>query len=298
MQRKILVFGANGQIGREILGQAGDRAVGFDHASVNICNAGSVAQAVHAHPPAAIVNAAAYTSVDKAETETEAAFRVNRDGAAVLAAAARAARVPIIHISTDYVFDGTKKAPYREDDPVAPLNVYGLSKASGEDAVRSICPSHVILRTSWVYSPHGANFVRTMLRLAADRPELRIVDDQTGCPTSAADIAGVIMAIVTQIADPGFTSWGTYHYRDADVVTWYGFARLIFEGATKYGQEAPRLVPIDTASYPTAARRPAYSVLAIEKLETTFGIRPRPLREALGECLTALLGPGRASTHL
>ena len=289
MQRKILVFGANGQVGREIAAQARGLAVRFDRASVDICVETAVRQAVRDHPPAAIVNAAAYTAVDKAETEADEALSVNRDGAAVLAQAAASAGVPFIHLSTDYVFDGTKRTPYREDDPVAPLGVYGLSKAEGERAVRSICPQHVILLTAWVYSPYGTNFVRTMLRLAADRPELQIVDDQTGCPTAAADIAATIVAIIAKANQPGFTAWGTYHYCGADIVTWYGFANLIFETAAAYGQKTPQLIPISTAAYPTQARRPAYSVLAMEKLETTFGVRPRPLRECLRECLDALL---------
>ena len=290
MQRKILVFGANGQVGRELTSRALGLAVGFDRASVDICVEAAVRQAVHDHPPAAIVNAAAYTAVDRAETEPDEAFRVNRDGAAVLAEAAASAGVPFIQLSTDYVFDGTKRAPYDEDDPVAPLGVYGLSKAEGERAVRSVCPRHVILRTAWVYSPYGTNFVRTMLRLAADRPELRIVDDQTGCPTAAADIASTIAAIVEKANQPAFTAWGTYHYCGADILSWYGFATRIFEAAATYGQKTPQLVPISTAAYPTQASRPAYSVLAMGKLERTFGIRPRPLREGLRGCLDALIG--------
>jgi len=290
MQRKILVFGANGQVGREIMSQAGEAAKGFDRASVDISDATAVRQAVREHAPSAIVNAAGYTAVDQAEAETDAALRVNRDGAAILAETAVSAGVPFVHISTDYVFDGSKRTPYREDDAVAPLGVYGRSKAEGERLVRIACPLHVILRTSWVYSPYGTNFVRTMLRLATDRPELKIVDDQTGCPTTAADIAGAIIAILAQAAEPGFAAWGTYHYRGGDIVTWYGFASLIFEAAARYGHPAPRLVPIDTKAYPTAARRPAYLVLSTEKLARTFGIRPRPLRESLGECLDVLLG--------
>ena len=166
MQRKILVFGANGQIGRALIGGAPQLTAGLDRSIADICSEDDVRRAVRDHPPLAIVNAAAYTAVDKAEAEPEQALRVNRDGAAVLAAAAAAADVPFIHISTDYVFDGTKRTPYREDDPIAPLGAYGLSKAEGERAVRGICAKHVILRTSWVYSPYGTNFVRTMLRLA------------------------------------------------------------------------------------------------------------------------------------
>ena len=288
-QRKILVFGANGQVGRELTTRARGLAVGFDRASVDICVEAEVQQAVRDHAPASIINAAAYTAVDRAETEPDEALRVNRDGAAILAETAASAGVPIIHLSTDYVFDGTKGTPYSEDDPVAPLGVYGLSKAEGERAVREICPRHLILRTAWVYSPFGTNFVRTMLRLAAKRPELQIVNDQTGCPTAAADIAATILAVITKARQPGFTEWGTYHYRGGDVVTWYAFATLIFEVATRYGQKAPRLVPISTADYPTPALRPAYSVLAVDKVERVFGIRSRPLSESLRECLDILL---------
>ena len=250
MQRKILVFGANGQLGREIMDRAGDAATGFDRVSVDISDAAAVRQAVLEHLPSAIVNAAGYTAVDQAETDIDAALRTNRDGAAVLAEAAASANVPVVQISTDYVFDGAKRTPYREDDPVAPLNVYGRSKEAAERRVRSICVQHLILRTSWVFSPYGTNFVRTMLRLGAERPELRIVDDQTGCPTAAADLAGAILAVLATAAEPRFTAWGTYHYRGGDILTWHGFAKLIFEQAAHYGQTVPRLVPIEFGSLP------------------------------------------------
>ena len=229
----------------------------------------SVRQAVLKHPPSAIVNAAGYTAVDQAETDIDAALRANRDGAAVLAEAASSAKVPLVQISTDYVFDGAKRTPYREDDPVAPLNVYGLSKEAGERLVRSTCPRHLILRTSWVFSPHGTNFVRTMLRLGAERSELEVVDDQTGCPTAAADLAGAILAVLAKAAEPGFAAWGTYHYRGGDILTWHGFAELIFEQAARYGQPVPRLTPIETAAFPSKAKRPAYSVLSTEKIAWT-----------------------------
>lgn len=290
MQRKILVFGANGQLGREIMSRAGEAATGFTRASVDIADAAAVRHAITTHPPAAIVNAAAYTAVDRAETDRDAALRANRDGVAVLAEAASAANVPLVQISTDYVFDGAKRIPYREDDPVGPLNVYGQSKEAGERLVRGTCPQHVILRTSWMFSPYGANFVRTMLRLGAERPELKVVDDQTGCPTAAADLAGAILAVLAQAVEPGFTAWGTYHYRGGDILTWHGFAKLIFEQATRYGHPAPRLTPIDTDRFPSKAKRPAYSVLSTEKLTQTFGIEPRPLCDSLRECLDALLG--------
>ena len=291
MQRKILVFGANGQIGRALIGEAPQLTAGLDRSIADICSEDDVRRAVRDHPPLAIVNAAAYTAADKAESEPEQAFHINRDGAAVLAAAAASVDVPFIHLSTDYVFDGTKRTPYREDDPIAPLGAYGLSKAEGERAVRGICAKHVILRTSWVYSPQGTNFVRTMLRLGGEREELRIVNDQLGCPTAAADIASAILAIVEQVRAPNFSSWGTYHYCGRDAVTWYRFAELIFQAAERRGRKSPRLVPISTAEYPTPARRPAYSVLSTEKIQRTFGIASRPLGESLDECLDELMGP-------
>ena len=290
MQRKILVFGANGQIGRALIGEAPQLTAGLDRSFADICSEDDVRRAVRDHPPLAIVNAAAYTAVDKAEAEPELALRANRDGAALLAAAASATDVPFIHISTDYVFEGTKPSPYREDDPIAPLGAYGLSKAAGERAVREMCAKHVILRTSWVYSPYGTNFVRTMLRLAGEREELRIVNDQLGCPTAAADIASAILAIVQQVSAPNFSSWGTYHYCGREAVTWYRFAELIFEAAERRGRKSPRLVSISTAEYPTPARRPAYSVLSTEKVQRTFGIASRPLGESLHQCLDGLIG--------
>lgn len=288
MEAKVLVFGANGQVGRELTSKARETTLGFDHVAVDICDAAAVGRALRDHPTTAVVNAAGYTAVDRAESEPGEVIRVNRDGAATLAHAAASVGVPFIQISTDYVFDGTKRTPYREDDPIAPLSIYGLSKAEGENAVQRACPQHVILRTAWVYSPYGTNFVRTMLRLAAERTELQVVDDQTGCPTAAADIAATIAAIVATIRQPGFTDWGTYHYCGRDVVTWFGFANLIFEVAAIYGQKTPRLAPVSTAAYPTAAPRPAYSVLAMDKLERTFRIAPRPLRESLRECMDVL----------
>jgi dTDP-4-dehydrorhamnose reductase len=197
--------------------------------------------------------------------------------------------VPIVHISTDYVFDGSKQTPYDEDDAVSPLNAYGRSKAEGEAAVRAQCSKHVILRTSWVYSSRRTNFVRTMLRLAASYPELKIVDDQTGCPTAAADIAKAILSILAQANKSGLARWGTYHYRGANVVSWYEFATIIFETAAAYGQIPPSIVPITSAEYPTPAFRPAYTVLSTKKLESTFGIFPCSLRTSLDECLRALL---------
>ena len=288
---KVLVFGAGGQLGRALCEAAqrrGHTVFGLSHQATDICDAGAVRAALRQHRPTGIVNAAAYAAVDRAEEEPEAAFRVNRDGARVLAENAAEADTPLIHISTDYVFDGKGRAPYTEADPVAPEGVYARSKEEGERAVRATAPKHVILRTSWIYSPFGTNFLRTMLRLGAEKNELKIVNDQTGCPTSAADVAEASLAILA-MADPGFTSWGTYHYAGADAVTWYGFAKAIFDEAAKFGLVAPELQPVTTADVPRPAPRPVYSVLSTAKLERVFGIKPRPLQESLAECLERLL---------
>jgi len=290
MRGKVLVFGAGGQLGRALLRQAGSAAIGLGHEAVDIADHAAVEQAIAEHAPAAIVNAAGYTAVDQAETDHAAAFRANCDGAGFLAGAAASAHLPLVHISTDYVFDGAKRTPYREDDPVAPLGVYGRSKEAGERLVREASPRHIILRTSWVYSPHGTNFVRTMLRLGEERPELRVVDDQTGCPTSAADLAGAILSILAASHAPGFDAWGTYHYCGKDAVTWLDFAGLIFAEAARHGCKTPRLAPITTAAFAAKAARPAYSVLSTETISRIFGIAPRPLGDSLRECLDELLG--------
>lgn len=259
--------------------------VGLDRDAVDICDEAAIVAALRDHRPEAIINAAAYTGVDKAEGEPDQAFRVNRDGAAALATAAAAASIPMVHISTDYVFDGTKRTPYTEHDAVIPQSVYGLSKAEGERAVREACSSHVIVRTAWVYSPYGTNFLRTMLRLAAERDALHVVDDQVGTPTAAADVATALLAIIAKALNPDFSAWGTYHYRGADIVTWYGFAQRIFGEARRLGYPTAQLVPIVTAQYPTPAHRPPYSVLDITKIEGVFGIQPRPLQQGIRDCL-------------
>jgi dTDP-4-dehydrorhamnose reductase len=292
---RLLVFGATGQIGHaliEVAQKRGWEASGPSHAEVDICDDGAVADALCRHTPAAVVNAAGYTAVDRAETERDRAFRANRDGARVLAEVAGAADLPLVHLSTDYVFNGRATAPYTETDAVGPQGVYAKSKEQGERAVRAAAPRHVILRTAWVYSPFGTNFLRTMLRLGSERTELSVVDDQTGCPTSATDVAGAITTILAAARVGGFDAWGTYHCTGADAVTWYDFAKAIFEGAAPLGLTPPKLYPVTTADYPSPAPRPAYSVLSTAKLERTFGIQPRPLRDSLTECLMRLRAKG------
>jgi dTDP-4-dehydrorhamnose reductase len=289
----ILVFGAGGQVGRhllEIAAERGQEIAGLTRAETDICVADAVAEAVARLKPACIVNAAAYTAVDKAESDEAEAFRVNRDGAAIVAAAAARAGVPLIHISTDYVFDGTSRRPYLEEDEVNPQGAYARSKEAGERAVAAAHEKHVILRTAWIFGPFGTNFLRTMLRLGAEREELGIVDDQTGCPTATRDIAAAILTMVETAQRPSFSGWGVYHYVGADIVTWHGFADMIFAQAARRGRKAPRLRAIGTADYPTPAPRPAYSVLSTVKVEDAFGIRPAPLREEVTNTLERLLG--------
>src|SRR5215472_1037959 len=287
---KLLVLGAAGQIGRELCSlrwPADYHIAGVDRVDVDIANREQVGEAMQRERPDIVVNAAAYTAVDRAESEAEAAFAVNAVGPANLAAACRTAGIPLIHISTDYVFDGSKKGPYREDDSVNPLGVYGRSKEAGDRAVREALPEHVILRTASVYSAHGHNFVRTMLRLAGERPVLRVVADQIGSPTSAADAARAIAAIVERLAI-GESRWGTYHFAGGGTVSWHGFAEAIFELAGPWRGAPPKVDAITTAEYPTPARRPANSVLDCRRVAEAFGIMPRPWREALADVIREL----------
>src|SRR5437763_8689473 len=287
---KLLVLGSAGQIGHELCRfawPADYRVAGFDRAEVDITDQGAVTAAVDRERPDIVINAAAYTAVDRAESEPDAAWAGNCAGAGYLAAACHANGIPLIHISTDYVFDGSKKGPYREDDPVNPLGVYGHSKEAGDRAVREALAEHVILRTAWVYSAHGHNFVKTMLRVAAERPVLRVVADQIGSPTSAADIAGAIARIVRRLA-AGERHWGTYHFAGGGAVTWHGFAEAIFELAAQWDGTPPVVEAITTADYPTPARRPANSVLDCSRIGDVFGIVPRSWREALAEVIREL----------
>jgi len=287
---RVLLSGANGQVGyelRRLSWPSGYELIAHDRAGLDIADSDAVRAAVRRDRPDIVVNAAAYTAVDKAESEQEAALAGNRTGPANLAASCREAGIPLIHISTDYVFDGSKTGPYVEDDPVCPLGVYGTTKEAGDRAVRAALPEHVILRTAWVYSVHGHNFVKTMLRLAADRPVLRVVADQIGSPTNAGDIARAIAAIVAQIAQ-GNRRWGTYHFAGGGAVSWHGFATAIFEEAAPWRGAAPQVDAITTADYPTPAKRPANSVLDCTRIGEVFGITPRPWRDQLADAIREL----------
>jgi dTDP-4-dehydrorhamnose reductase len=234
--------------------------------------------------PDLVINAAAYTAVDQAEQEPDAAFAINRDGPAALAEACAKIGAPLLHLSTDYVFDGMKAGPYCEDDPVNPLSVYGASKEAGERAIRARLPDHLILRSSWVYAPEGRNFVRTMLRLARECEEVRVVDDQRGSPTAAADIAGALIAAAGRILAGG-RDFGTFHFCGQGATSWHGFAQAIFE--VSQGRR-PRLLAVPSSAYPTPALRPANSVLDCGKFRRSYGISARPWRESLVQCLAEI----------
>src|SRR6185295_14207886 len=241
----------------------------------DIAERGAVVPAIKRERPALVVNAAAYTKVDQAETEIEAAERGNAIGPGVLARACADAGIPLVHVSTDYVFDGTKTGAYVESDPIAPLGVYGRTKAAGEAAVRAALAEHVILRTAWVYGEFGHNFLKTMLRLAREREELRVVADQRGCPTSTRELASAILALAPRLVGREAV-FGTYHFAGSGATTWHGFATRIVAAQAQITGRKPRVTAITTADYPTAARRPANSELDSGLFATTFGFRAQP----------------------
>jgi dTDP-4-dehydrorhamnose reductase len=292
----LLVFGAGGQIGRALTERPPPRGfviVGLGHADADIADHAAVARAVDRHRPDIIVNAAAYTAVDRAETEPARAFAVNEAGARHLATAARDAGAVLVHLSTDYVFDGSGADPYVEDAPVAPVNAYGLAKEAGERAIRDIAPRHVILRSAWIYAARGQNFLTTMLRLARERDVVRVVADQHGTPTSAADVANAIRALLPRLHDPD-AAFGTFHLANSGRTTWHEFAEAIFVHLARSGSRVPRLEAIATSDYPTPARRPAMSVLDCQKIARVYGIKLRPWQDALDATLASLLAPALA----
>jgi dTDP-4-dehydrorhamnose reductase len=247
-----------------------------------------VEAAIAAVAPDLIVNAAAYTAVDKAESEPDLAEAINATGAEAVGRAAARLGVPVIHVSTDYVFDGSKTAPYVESDPVAPLGAYGRSKCEGERRLMAACPRSVVLRTAWVYSPYGHNFVKTMLRLAATRDEVSVVDDQVGNPTYAPHLADAIVAIARRILADGHAPWGLYHAAGTGDVTWCGLAREVFAVSARRGGPTARVKAITTADYPTPARRPANSRLSGAKLRETFGFSLPAWQTGVEDCIARL----------
>ncbi|MGE5255775.1 MAG: dTDP-4-dehydrorhamnose reductase [Hyphomicrobiales bacterium] len=293
---KIMITGGEGQLGTELIAQSAAHDIEIlapTLAEMDLTRPAHVDAFWDAFRPAAVINAAAYTAVDRAETEPELAFAVNAAAPAYLGRRCSLEGIPLIHISTDYVFDGGKASPYLEEDPVAPLGVYGRSKAEGEFAVRGALDRHLIIRTSWLYSAHGANFVKTVMRLAAERDELRIVDDQIGCPTCAADLAAAILAITDRLSAGETISWGTYHYCGSGVTSWYGLACNVLETLVRRGHMTSfRITPIPTAQYPTPARRPPYSVLDCTRIESRFGLARPPWQSSVAKTVDRLLSHG------
>lgn len=287
---RILLTGANGQVGEELwqtLSPLGE-VVPVDRTVWDMSSPESIRPIVQDVQPSLIVNAAAYTAVDKAESEPDLANLVNGRAVEVLATAATQVNAGLIHISTDYVFDGNHSRPYLDMDATNPLGVYGRSKLLGEAAIRAACPHHMIIRTAWVYGVRGkGNFVKTMLRVGAQREELRVVTDQIGAPTWAKDLALAIAQFAPQLTPD---TAGTYHYTNSGVCSWYDFAVAIFEEAKALGfpLQVQRVVPITTEEYPTPARRPAFSVLSLQKTSALLGSPPPHWRDSLRKMLTEL----------
>ncbi len=282
----ILITGANGQLGNELRQCCNESANNYlftDIAELDITNAIAVLQYIRENKIDVIVNCAAYTQVDRAEEEVELADRINRHAVASLALAATQNGATLIHISTDYVFAGTANTPYTEEDIALPTTVYGRTKLAGEEAIRQSGCNYLIIRTAWLYSTYGNNFVKTILRLTTERERLQVVADQTGCPTYAADLAAVIHHIIEQGKYQGYK--GTYHFTNEGVCTWYDFATEI---ARQANHTQCRITPCSTDEYPTKAHRPAYSVLDTAKIKKTFDIQIPTWRESLTECLKKL----------
>jgi len=289
----VLVTGGQGQVGLELARQnwpADVRPLFPTRNELDITSEASVDAYFASRRLAAVINTAAYTAVDKAESEPDVAFLANGHGPAVLAAATRKAGIPLIHVSTDYVFDGAKSEAYDEDDAVAPLGTYGASKLAGENAALEGNHRSVVLRTAWVVSAHRNNFLKTMLRVGTTNPVLRVVDDQIGCPTSAQDIASALRTIVRRMIEDDAAPVGIFHFVNAGQTSWYGLAREIFALSSAAGGPAPQVEAITTAEYPTPTRRPANSRLATAKITADYGIHPRDWRTAVRDIMDELLG--------
>jgi dTDP-4-dehydrorhamnose reductase len=290
---RFLLLGGTGQVGEEFRTLAFPEdveVVAPTRAELELEDPRAIARMIAAEPWSVVINAAAYTDVDRAESEQSVAFAVNAEAPARLAAETARRGIPLVHISTDYVFDGRKGAPYVEQDEVAPLNVYGRSKLAGERGVRAANPRHVILRTSWVYSPYRKNFVRTILRLAAERECLTVVTDQRGCPTAARDIARVCLDVAMRCAvEPERALYGIYHFAGAGEATWFEFAKAVVELAADRLSRSPQVLPIRSIDYPTPAVRAADTRLDCTAVVREFGVALRPWRQALADTIDRLL---------
>jgi len=290
---RIMIIGGNGQLGWEMTrqGRRQPDTVVFplDLPEIDITDTANIDGHVSGIQPHVVVNCAAYTDVDRAESQVDAAYRVNRDGAANIAQACRQHQLPLIHVSTDFVFDGAKRTPYVESDPVSPLGVYGQSKAAGDVAVQKTLTRHIIIRTAWLYGVHGRNFVKTMIRLGQDKPELNVVADQLGCPTAAADLAQAMLQICHALPTADDRVWGTYHYCGQGQASWYDLAVATHDLAKARGVKiVAHTRPITTAQYPTPARRPAYSVMDCTRIRKAFSVSTHPWQESLQRAIDRL----------
>ena len=290
---KVLIVGASGQLGCELVRQADP----YDftlltpaHDQLDITRYNQVKSLLAQMRPGIVINAAAYTDVDGAESEAEKAFAVNAAGPANLARFCAQSQIPLIHVSTDFVFDGTQRRPYRESDPTAPLGIYGQSKAAGEEHIRSTLSEHIIIRTAWLYGIDGHNFVKTMLKLASEKTHIRVINDQYGSPTSASDLAEALLHIAGLLVHKSISNWGTYHYCGRGITTWYEFAENILRLAKRYLPICTaQLQPISTADWPSSAKRPSFSALDCSRISAHFGIHPRNWRLSLETTLARML---------
>ncbi|QEA15830.1 dTDP-4-dehydrorhamnose reductase [Novosphingobium ginsenosidimutans] len=297
----VLVTGGTGQVGLELLRQSWPADVTVlapARDQLDLASGDSIAAWFASREVHCIINPAAYTAVDLAEDNVGAAFLANAQGPAWLADIARQRDIPLLHVSTDYVFDGSLDRPYHEEDPVSPLGAYGASKLAGELAVRAGAPRHVILRTAWVISAQRNNFLKTMLRLAAERPELSVVADQHGCPTSARDIAATLRTIALAHLADGSAPSGTYHFVNDGSTTWHGLAEAVMAASRAHGGAAVPVRPIASADFPTRARRPGNSRLGTAKIRSDFGIAPRPWQDIVEQIVSELSLPSPKSEKL
>jgi dTDP-4-dehydrorhamnose reductase len=290
----ILVTGGGGQLASALAAAAVTPVSRVGRPAFDFDRPDSIGAVFRQASPWLVVNAAAYTAVDAAEKDAEAAYRANRDGPAELARLCEGAGIPLIHVSTDYVFDGGKGEPYIETDSVAPQCVYGASKLAGETAVLQTCRRAVVLRTSWVYAPTGRNFVRTMLTLGKTRDRLTVVADQKGCPTTAADLAVAILEMAARIAGTGWQDSyaGVFHAAGTGWTTWHGLASAVFAEAARHGATVPQVDPIATADWPTPAKRPTDSRLDCSKLAAVFGVRLPEWRPSLARTIDTIFAEG------
>lgn len=283
----ILVTGRNGQLGWELeqlaIHETGFRFVFTERTQLDLSNLPGIIPFLQELSPDYVINAAAYTAVDKAETEKDIAYRINAEAVGELADGCRQSGAKLIHISTDYVFNGQGHSPYQPMDSTDPVNYYGYTKQTGERFALANQPESVIIRTSWVYSTHGKNFVKTMLRLMQEKNELKVVSDQVGCPTYAADLAAAILQVI-KVMEAGSRHFGFYHYSNAGVISWYDFAKVIRDRAGL----SCSVMPITTSDYPTPARRPAYSVMDTTAISRDYGIEILPWEQSLEKCLNLL----------